>query len=140
MKDVVDLERVVQVHVAGGSWMEHPAGRLRRDTHDGAVPDEVFALVPAVLARCPRLEVVVLERLGEAAGGPADAALGETLRAELERLRSLLVPVETLARRPYPHSHWTLRSAHKAPQSHNACKQCNQDSDKSPAYCSIKLS
>ncbi len=62
------LERVRELHVSGGSW-SHPRAdplgrRFRRDTHDGAVPDEVLALIEPALARCPLLEDVFLERLG----------------------------------------------------------------------------
>ncbi|HTV21599.1 MAG TPA: DUF692 family protein [Polyangiaceae bacterium] len=61
------LERVRELHLSGGRWasVSTPQGpqRFRRDTHDGAVPDEVFDLLEFVLPRCPRLEAVFLERL-----------------------------------------------------------------------------
>ncbi|MEZ4318417.1 MAG: DUF692 family protein [Myxococcota bacterium] len=81
------LDLVRQVHVAGGSWMDHPAGRFRRDTHDGAVPDAVFALVPEAVARCPALEVIVLERLRGTVEDPDD------LRAEVHRLKDAVASV-----------------------------------------------
>jgi uncharacterized protein (UPF0276 family) len=40
--------------------------KLRRDTHDEAVPDEVFALIEQALPICPQLESVILEHLGTA--------------------------------------------------------------------------
>lgn len=61
------LDRVAEIHISGGSWSQPPSGerRLRRDTHDHGVPDEVFALLAMALERCdPR--VVVLEQLGSA--------------------------------------------------------------------------
>jgi uncharacterized protein len=61
------LERVRELHVSGGSWSEHPTGSgsmVRRDTHDGAVPQEVFAAIPGAIAKCKNLQAIILERLG----------------------------------------------------------------------------
>jgi hypothetical protein len=60
------LARVRELHVAGGSWSTTTGGAFRRDTHDALVPDEVMALVAHTIARCPALEVVILERLPDA--------------------------------------------------------------------------
>ncbi|MCW2605571.1 MAG: hypothetical protein JWO60_264, partial [Frankiales bacterium] len=77
------LTRVREVHVSGGSWWS-PAGsdrRVRRDTHDGPVPDEVLALLPRVLRDCPGLETVVVEQVGRSLGEPAqDAAFRDGFR------------------------------------------------------------
>jgi uncharacterized protein (UPF0276 family) len=82
-----NLARVRQIHIAGGRWMDHPHGRFRRDTHDGAVPEAVWALLPVAIAHCPNLEVVVLERLR----GTLDAnGEQESLLAEARRLRTVL--------------------------------------------------
>ena len=63
------LHRVREIHVSGGSWsaVNTPAGPrpFRRDTHDGAIPSDVFAMLAFALPRCPRLEVVFVERLGQ---------------------------------------------------------------------------
>lgn len=69
------LDRVVQLHIAGGT----EGFGVRRDTHDGPVPDPVWALLPEALARCPRLEVVVWERL-RGTVDDAGALDGELLR------------------------------------------------------------
>lgn len=61
------LDRVRVVHVSGGSWSMAGGRPWRRDTHDGAVPEEVLALLPTALGLCRRVEVVVLERLGPTA-------------------------------------------------------------------------
>jgi hypothetical protein len=58
------LDRVRVLHLSGGSWATHHGKRLRRDTHDASVPDEVIRLLTAVLDRVPSLELVVLEWLG----------------------------------------------------------------------------
>lgn len=85
------LERVRELHVSGGSWSE-PRGaphgrRFRRDTHDGAVPDEVLALVEPALERCGNLEDVILERLGGTMPSDEDRA---DFRDDFMRLRALV--------------------------------------------------
>lgn len=58
------LDRVRQLHVAGGSWSSSLFGApFRRDTHDALAPDEVFDLVAWTIPRCPALDAVILERL-----------------------------------------------------------------------------
>ena len=59
------LPRVRELHIAGGSWSQGIDPRpVRRDTHDGPVPDELFSLLPVVLRECPKVECVILERMG----------------------------------------------------------------------------
>lgn len=61
------LHRVREIHVSGGSWEESgiiPGKKIRRDTHDDAVPEEVFRLLEACMPMCPYLKYVVLEQLG----------------------------------------------------------------------------
>src|SRR6185436_2555338 len=84
------LEKVIEIHVSGGAessprWL--PSGRvLRLDSHDGAVPDEVWDLLEAVVPRCPNLRAVVLERL-ERTADEGDLPL---LREELRRIRRVV--------------------------------------------------
>ncbi len=59
------LELVQELHLSGGSWSEGIAGKIRRDTHDQAIPEPVFELLTLVLARCPNLKAVIIERLGD---------------------------------------------------------------------------
>jgi uncharacterized protein len=54
----IPLERVVQVHLAGGE--ESPNALL--DTHSAPVPDEVFALLRHLVERAPNLRAVLIER------------------------------------------------------------------------------
>jgi uncharacterized protein (UPF0276 family) len=68
------LSRAREIHLSGGSWDDG----FRRDTHDGPVPDDVFALLPEALARCPQVEVVVVERVGPSLG--TDVARSELAR------------------------------------------------------------
>lgn len=61
------LNKVREIHISGGSWDETPAspsGKVRRDTHDDAVPREVFQLLDNTIEQCPNLRYVVLEQLG----------------------------------------------------------------------------
>jgi uncharacterized protein (UPF0276 family) len=61
------LDRVREIHISGGSWEDSkllPTRKIRRDTHDEAVPAEVFKLLARIMPRCPNLKYVVLEQLG----------------------------------------------------------------------------
>jgi uncharacterized protein (UPF0276 family) len=86
------LDRVRQLHVAGGSWSESAFGApFRRDTHDALAPDEVLALVAWAIPRCLALEVVILERL------PTALDDAEAWRREWRRLAEV---VREAARQP----------------------------------------
>jgi uncharacterized protein len=63
------LDRVREIHISGGSWENHVSanrGKIRRDTHDDAVPSEVFGFLKYTIDRCKNLKFVVLEQLGSA--------------------------------------------------------------------------
>lgn len=63
------LDRVREIHISGGSWEPsgvNPGRSIRRDTHDDAVPEQVFDLLKKALPLCPNLKFVVLEQLGTA--------------------------------------------------------------------------
>ncbi len=55
----IDRQRVLEVHVSGGSVYKN----FRRDTHDGEVPEDLWAQLPQVLAGLPRLRWVLFEEL-----------------------------------------------------------------------------
>lgn len=65
--DAVDLTRVIEIHVSGGSdsdpaWL--PSRKVMRlDTHDNPVPEPVWRALERVVPRCPNLRGVVVERL-----------------------------------------------------------------------------
>lgn len=86
----LDLGKVIEIHVSGGSesdpaWL--PSGRsLRLDAHDGAVPDEVWRLLERVAPRCPNLRGVTLERM-EGTVADDDVAI---LKLELAQLRRIV--------------------------------------------------
>jgi uncharacterized protein (UPF0276 family) len=62
------LHRVRELHVSGGSWSVTSKGQqtrtIRRDTHNGTVPEAVFELLTLALKRCPSVEAVIFERIG----------------------------------------------------------------------------
>jgi uncharacterized protein (UPF0276 family) len=92
------LERVIEIHVSGGTDSD-PAwllgGRtLRLDGHDAAVPEEVWRLLEDTLPRCPNARGITLERM-EGTVGEADVPL---LREELRRARRIAVGAGRAAR------------------------------------------
>ncbi|MES2799919.1 MAG: DUF692 family multinuclear iron-containing protein [Bacteroidota bacterium] len=69
------LNRVREIHISGGSWETSalfPQKDIRRDTHDDAVPEEVFELLQKSLSLCDNLKFVVLEQLGTALVTPEE--------------------------------------------------------------------
>jgi uncharacterized protein (UPF0276 family) len=77
----VRLERVVEIHVAGGCWRDG----FYMDGHNAGVPDAVWRLLEDVVPRAPQLAGLVFEVLDEAA-----PQLGPKLIChELERAREI---------------------------------------------------
>lgn len=61
------LSEVKEIHISGGSWQDslyYKHKKIRRDTHDGNVPNEIFEFLPEVLEKCKNLDFVIFERLG----------------------------------------------------------------------------
>lgn len=84
------------LHLSGGSESEVPSefgeGTVRRDTHDGAVPEALFALLAEALDRCPSVRQVVLERIPEALTTEADRTL---YQQEFRRIRGIVAGRES---------------------------------------------
>lgn len=85
------VDRVRECHVSGGSWSEISSSddttrTIRRDTHDDAVPEEVFALLGTVLDACPKVETVIVERIGSTLASPEAAA---SFRDDFARVRQI---------------------------------------------------
>lgn len=74
------------IHIAGGRWSSPVAGQppVRRDTHDGPVPEAVWEMLDAALDSCPGAEVVFYERIVGAWGDQS------AITAELDRLGAVL--------------------------------------------------
>ncbi|MFK8055275.1 MAG: DUF692 family multinuclear iron-containing protein [Saprospiraceae bacterium] len=84
------LDRVLEFHISGGSWeasVEEPGRTIRRDTHDGRVPEEVFGLLEAAIALCPQAKVCVFEQMSTSLVTKDD---GEGFRSDFRRMRALL--------------------------------------------------
>ncbi|WP_202409410.1 multinuclear nonheme iron-dependent oxidase [Hufsiella arboris] len=60
------VDRVREFHISGGSWENSSLSgkRIRRDTHDDAVPDEVYQLLDSALDHCKNVRYVTMEQLG----------------------------------------------------------------------------
>jgi len=84
------LERVREIHISGGSWEDGlPDGskKVRRDTHDDGVPDEVFSLLEQTIPLCPNLCFVIMEQLGTALKSSASR---ERFRADFRKMRAII--------------------------------------------------
>ena len=65
--EMYPLDKVREIHISGGSWDTSdiiPSKQIRRDTHDDAVPEEVFEFLKISLAKCSNVKYVVMEQLG----------------------------------------------------------------------------
>jgi uncharacterized protein (UPF0276 family) len=85
--DGLDLERVIELHVSGGAdsppeWLASRRS-LRLDSHDGWVPEPVWALLARTLPRCTRVRGLTLERMN----GTVTAADVPRLHDELARAK-----------------------------------------------------
>ena len=72
------LEKVREIHISGGSWTPsqvNPEKNIRRDTRDEAVPADVFTLLKQTIKKCPNLQFVVLEQLGNGLTTPESRQL-----------------------------------------------------------------
>jgi uncharacterized protein (UPF0276 family) len=78
----LDLERVMEIHVAGGMELDG----FYLDAHSGAVPEPVWQMLAHVAPRCPRLGGVVFEIFGSWYPEFGEAALAR----ELAHLREVL--------------------------------------------------
>lgn len=74
----VQLDRVIEVHVAGGIIHETPAGQRYQDAHELPIQPEVWEVFLRLLRSCPNLRAVCVECEGAAA---------HTVLPVLERVR-----------------------------------------------------
>jgi uncharacterized protein (UPF0276 family) len=88
--DRLDLAKVIEIHLSGGSpsdpaWL--PGGRVMRlDAHDASVPEAVWALFEEVAPRCPNLRGVTLERME----GTVEEDDVQVIREEMSRAHKIL--------------------------------------------------
>jgi uncharacterized protein (UPF0276 family) len=86
MRDVVDslpLDRVVEVHIAGGEWLNG----YWLDAHSQLAPSELWERASDIVRALPNLKAITFEIMDEALVGEGIAE--SALREELERLRIL---------------------------------------------------
>jgi uncharacterized protein (UPF0276 family) len=86
------LDRVIEIHISGGSMAEPSWGLgrpFRIDTHDAPVPEEVWAALERLAPRLPNLRAVVLERLDGTIAPGQVAALEDEFRRMRDFVRSL---------------------------------------------------
>jgi uncharacterized protein len=84
------LAKVREIHISGGSWSPSTTSSrvlVRRDTHDDAVPQEVFNLAMLALRLCPNIQFVILERL---ANSMIDRESQQEFRDDFDTLAEIL--------------------------------------------------
>jgi D-arabinose 1-dehydrogenase-like Zn-dependent alcohol dehydrogenase/uncharacterized protein (UPF0276 family) len=88
------LARVREVHLAGGTYFRAKSGGapIRRDDHEGEVPEACFALLDEALAHCPALRWVILEH---ADGMLRSEAQLDAFRASFRRARAQVLAAAT---------------------------------------------
>ncbi|WP_292009582.1 DUF692 family multinuclear iron-containing protein, partial [Chryseobacterium sp.] len=98
IKNLVDcypLQKVKEIHLSGGSWQEGIYEKervIRRDTHDNAIPEEIFAVLPYVLSKCKHLQYVIIERLGYTIVTEEEKKI---FLSEFERIKRIINESET---------------------------------------------
>jgi uncharacterized protein (UPF0276 family) len=99
--DALPLGQVIELHVSGGVQAPAAWGGQRLDSHDAPVPEPVWDVLDRVLARCPNVRGVTLERLeGTIAEHDVDGLLGEVDRVRAAVARA--TPAAAAAPPPCP--------------------------------------
>lgn len=81
----LDLDRVIEVHVAGGREMDG----FWLDAHSGALPSELIGPATDIIASLPNLRAIVFEVYPAFADGDDDKVGDDALRPILEQVREL---------------------------------------------------
>lgn len=100
------LEKVKEIHLSGGSWEKSvytKNKRIRRDTHDEAIPWELFSVLPDVMARCHHLQYIIIERLGHTLEGESDKL---NFLTDFKKVRRIINNSER--KKPLPHQ-WSRK-------------------------------
>jgi hypothetical protein len=82
--DALDLDRVVELHLAGGSEV----GGMYLDAHDSLTPEPVWDLLRYTLPRTPNVAGVVFEVFNTNIGESAGEVAFDELEEELGRVRN----------------------------------------------------
>ncbi len=66
--ELYPLNKVKEIHISGGSWQKSIYSKrikkVRRDSHDEKIPEELFSVLEITLQKCLHVEYVIFERLG----------------------------------------------------------------------------
>jgi uncharacterized protein len=92
----VPLDRVIEIHIAGGQYAED----WYHDFHSHAVPDAVWEMLAHVVARAPNLRAVVLEAQGPAhstVSRPVDASWIPMINGDLAKARAVVTAIRAPA-------------------------------------------
>jgi uncharacterized protein (UPF0276 family) len=85
------LDKVREIHISGGSWKNSiyskEIKKVRRDTHDERVPEQLFKILPDVLSLCPNIAYVIFERLGNSLQEEEEQ---EQFRKDFRRIKSIV--------------------------------------------------
>jgi len=83
------LSLVKEIHISGGSWDNDPklTKKIRRDSHDGRVPNAILDILSEVLKICPILEFVIFEKLGDSFQIEKD---GIDFRADFQKIKRII--------------------------------------------------
>lgn len=98
------IDRVREIHVSGGSWEDSPTApgkKIRRDTHDDAVPEEVFQLLQYMIGKCQNLKYIVLEQIGSALETPERRT---RFQKDFEKLDAIVQQENRKDSKPFTHS------------------------------------
>ena len=98
------LDRVREIHISGGSWEDSTAKtdrKIRRDTHNNAVPQEVFELLEACIPLCPNLKFVVMEQLGTGLKTPESKT---AFQQDFLRMKAIVKQNNTNSSAPSPNT------------------------------------
>jgi uncharacterized protein (UPF0276 family) len=84
----IPLDRVMEVHLAGGQWLED----YYHDLHNHSVPEEVWEMLAWLVPRAKNLQAITLEVQGPAhtvESRPIDAHWPTMIKNDLARARSI---------------------------------------------------
>ena len=64
--DTLPLHRLKEIHVSGGAFrsIKYENKSIYCDSHDAAIPQELFSLLEKYLPRFPHVDAIIFERMG----------------------------------------------------------------------------
>ncbi len=136
------LDRVREIHISGGSWEDSPLRpdrKIRRDTHDDRVPDEVFALLQKAIPLCANLKYVVLEQIGT---GLKTEESRQLFRQDFQRMHRIVQafdPYNSIANHFLPEDQPTLGPRPEFPDLHQQQRELSAILENGRDYEQVRL-